>query len=96
MVGNDDMVGEPGGGTLQPPEQGDIKGLLPPTELTGVEFGDNVVDIENDLGASQLRIPPRKDEEVGHVVYVEQVIGLAGMLAGNPERRGNQETQDRD
>ena len=43
-------------------------------ELAGVEFRHDVVNIENDFRAGQLGQPGGKDQKIGHVVNVDQVV----------------------
>ena len=53
------------------------------------------MDIEDDLGSAELGQPAGKDQEIRHVVDVEQVITFADVPAGDPHGGGEEETQDR-
>ena len=55
-------------------------------EFVAVELRHNIVDIEDYSGAGGLRIPGSENKKVGHVMDMENIVGLAKMLPCNPPR----------
>src|ERR1035441_2731373 len=88
------MISERGGDALDGFEQVNANGMLMHAEFAGVEFGHDIVDVEDNLGAGQLRVPGGEHEEIGDVVDVEQVVRAAPMLAEQPEGGSHEKAHD--
>src|ERR1035438_4469988 len=87
------MVGKTGRPALGPFEKPHSRGSVARAELTAVKLRHDVVDVENDFGAGQLGVPGGKDQEIRHVMDVQQVVRDPRVLARNPDRGREQESQ---
>ena len=85
VIGNDDPVSHRCANAFKAFQEEYSGPAAPSGELVAVEFGNNVVYIENDLGARQLWIPGGEDQEVRHIMDVEEIVGPAGMPLCDPE-----------
>src|ERR1035438_10192931 len=96
MIGNDDMISERSGGALDGLKQVNGSRMLMHAEFAGIEFGNDVVDVKDDLGTGKLRVPRGENEEIGDIVDVEQVVGATPVLAEQPEGGSREKAHDRE
>ena len=82
VVRDDDVVGKGRREPLHPGQQADTPVRQRDVELAGIELRHDVVNVENDPGARPLRIKSGKDQEIRHVVHMDDVVGVAAMAPG--------------
>ncbi len=86
VIGNDYMVGKVGGMALDQLQGSGRERDFVTGELAGIEFRHDVVDIQNDPGPGHPRVPAGINQEVRHIVNMQEVVGLTAMAIGQPAR----------
>jgi hypothetical protein len=87
VVSYDYVIRKRCGSPFHPAKQTECSSFRVHTELTRKELWYDVMDIKNDTGAGQLRIPRSEDHKVWHVVNVKQVVRFAKVTLGYPKAR---------
>ena len=94
VIGNDHVISEGGRPALDPLQGFEDQRVAAHAELGGVELGDDVVDVQDDLGPAQLGNQGRKHFEVRNRMDVHQVVGLVQLLARHFKQRSEEEPND--
>ena len=95
VIGNDHVVGEGGREALDGKKQPGQATGGGSSELAVEEFGQQVVDIEQNGGFSPFRIPSGEDEEIRHIVNMQQIVRPFLMACGQVASAGPEKTQHR-
>ena len=95
VIRDDHVVGEGGGEALDVKKQaGQAAGGGGP-ELAIKKFGQQVVDIEQDGSFPPFGIPSGEDEEIRHIVNMQQIVRPFLMACGQVASAGPEKTQHR-
>ena len=91
VIGDDDVVGEGHGHPLDDQEQLVRQASFSGLELVGVELGNDVMDVQDDLCPGDLRNDGTEHLEIRDIVYMYHVVRLTQVHPGNPVRGEEQE-----
>ena len=94
VVGGDDMVREPRGQPFDLFQRAEDERPMTQTELGGIELGDDVMDVEDDLCPAHLGNQCREHLEIRHRVHVDQVIAALEVLPGHLGHGAEEEPHD--
>src|SRR4029077_4444556 len=81
------MVRKRGRRSLKNQHDFETKRLFAYTELAGIEFWQNVMNIKNYFGSCKLWQECCEHEKIRYRVNMKQIIGLAEMADGKPPPR---------
>ena len=84
-------IGEADAASLDECHQLDGRAALVDAELCCVELGNEIVHVEHDLGAQQLRQRRGRDEVVRHRVHMDDVVPVPEMQSHGGESRAHDE-----
>jgi hypothetical protein len=81
------MVGKPSGDALDGCEHVNGGGMPARAEFARVKLLHDSVNVDDNFGAGELRVPGGEHEEIGHVEDVEQIVGAALVPTEQPEEK---------